>query len=58
MDDEFISELSDKTIKTLVDEFIEKNEEKKQLQQSLENLKEIFVEYLKDKDFKALFGNS
>lgn len=57
MDDEFISGLSDQTIKTLIDEFISKNEEKKQLQQSLDNLKEIFTEYIKDKDFKALYGN-
>lgn len=59
MDDEFVSSLSEKSIKTLIDEYWNKNEEKKNLDKELKELKKIFVEYLKFKkeNISKLYGN-
>ena len=49
-DEEIDTELSDKTIKSLVDEFIEINNKISQLENEKENLKSIFLKYIIKKD--------
>ena len=59
MNDEFVSNLSDRSIKTLIDDFWRKNEEKKKLEKDLNEMKNIFVEYVnqKEEDIEKIYWN-
>lgn len=56
-DDEVVTWLSEKTIKTLIDEFVELTQQYNKIKWQKESLKEILVKYLEDKDFKRLYWN-